>query len=133
MLVVLEISEDRAHANRVLAARPKTRHVRRDCPGRFLAPRESPLPSANRSNLSADAAKVAVWTANQLVEFRKAVDRQLDAAVERLWTEMTAAENETRDHVRYVMVGSVRKRVIGAAALAVGILLEIAGAVIPAL
>jgi hypothetical protein len=43
---------------------------------------------------------------------------------------MLAADDELRKHLRYVLASGTRSRVIGAALLGVGILLEIAGAIV---
>lgn len=67
---------------------------------------------------------------NALTEMRKALDSQLDNSVDELRAEILTFDNELRGHLRYVLAGSIRNRIIGAVLLGIGILLEIAGAIV---
>jgi hypothetical protein len=68
-----------------------------------------------------------------VIEMREALDSQLDNSVDELRAEMLTFDNELRGHLRYVLAGSIRNRIIGAVLLGIGILLAIAGAIVGAL
>lgn len=137
-LVVKEIYEDREHARSLLSVRSKGAPRPPQYPGRFRAPPPSPYESMKsaaqlRSELSRDLGRVTAAVANALVDQRKAVDKQLIEAIRGLRDEIADANNMTRDHVRYVLVGSITKRAAGAVALGLGVVLEIAGALVSGL
>ncbi len=76
--------------------------------------------------------KMGAMLANGLIDMRKALDAQHDRVVDELRSEIVAADDELREHLRHVLAGSVRDRVIGAGLLGLGIVLEIAGAIVSA-
>lgn len=67
---------------------------------------------------------------NAFIDMRKSLDAQHDDAVENLRAEILAADDELPGHLRYVLAGGIRNRVIGAVLLGVGIALGIAGAIV---
>jgi hypothetical protein len=70
---------------------------------------------------------------NNFLEMRKQLDHRIDISIHELRTDVTNGENRIREDLRYILVGSVRKRLFGAAILAAGIVLEIAGAIVGSL
>ena len=60
-------------------------------------------------------------------------DVRYEDTVDELRAEMLTFDNELRGHLRYVLAGSIRNRIIGAVLLGIGILLAIAGAIVGAL
>jgi hypothetical protein len=138
-LVVKEIADDRARARRLFSPRRRKLKPRRRYPGRLSAGSlagsrsNSMRPAATQQReLEAATAKMGAILANGLIGMRKALDTQLDQSVDELRSEIEAADDEVREHLRYVLAGGVRDRVIGAGLLGVGIVLEIAGAIVSA-
>ena len=70
---------------------------------------------------------------NAFLNVRKAVDADLDQAIGNVRREMEDNDEELRDSLRYVLVGSIRDRVVGAVLFALGVVFSVAGSVIGAL
>jgi hypothetical protein len=139
VLVVKEIAEDRARARRLFSPRRRKSKPKRRYPGRVSpgpttgSPFSSMRPAADQQReLEVAVRKIGAMLANGLIDMRKALDAQHDQAVDELRAEIVAADEELRGHLLYVLAGSVRDRMIGAGLLGVGLVLEIAGAVISA-
>jgi hypothetical protein len=75
------------------------------------------------SNLDAAATNV-------LIDMRKALDADLDETAADLRREAAYSDDELRQHLHYVLAGSIRNRVWGAVLLALGIALATAGSVV---
>jgi hypothetical protein len=139
VLVAKDIADDRRQARRLFAPRQRRTRPRRRYPPKAgpRSPTQSPVDSMRPASQQQDAlrkaiANIEVSVYNALIEMRKSLDAQHDEAVEQLGTEILKSDNEIRGHLRYVLAGSIRSRVIGAAVLGAGILFEIAGAILSA-
>ncbi len=89
--------------------------------------------AAQQRDLRESIGKLGAAVVNAFIDMRKSLDAQLDQSVTDVRAEATVADNELREHLRYVLAGTIRNRVIGAVLLGAGILLEIAGALVGAL
>jgi len=67
---------------------------------------------------------------NALIEMRKTLDRELDRAADDLRTEIAESDDQLREHLRYVLAGSIADRVKGAILLGAGIVFSMAGSVV---
>lgn len=136
-IVALGISRDRERARRLLEEPPRRPLPSRDYPGR-QSPGMMPPPYANPmfgggqqlSGVIKHVQRLEASVANVLIGMRKAVDAERDAAIEMLRQEADQAGRDLRESLRYVLVGSIKGRVVGAVILAVGIVLSVAANVV---
>ena len=120
-------------------ARPVERPKRR-YPPRFLRSTASP-PYASPAFTTAHHVRGVIEhlqrteaaLVNAFLNVRKAVDADLDQAIGNVRREMEDNDEELRDSLRYVLVGSIRDRVVGAVLFALGVVFSVAGSVIGAL
>lgn len=135
-LVVREIARDREQARRLFVAKRRGRPPKRSYP-----PHQSPRPrfgfpsavyrQAHQLSQIVDwVGRIDAAAYNNFIDMRKALDAQLDGAVDALRSEAADADDELRGHLRYVLAESARERVIGAWLLGIGIALAGAGSVI---
>jgi hypothetical protein len=140
VLVIKEIADDRRQAKRLFVPRRVPAKPRRRYPGKALprsgatSPFESMQTAARQQQaLRAATSQIEAAMINAFIAMRKSLDTQHDTTVDQLHEEIRNFDNELREHLRYVLAGSIRNRLIGAVLLGVGILLEIAGALVAAL
>jgi hypothetical protein len=135
-LVVLGIARDRKQARELFVSKPRPER-----PSRSYPPKVSPQSPSLLTNPAYTAShniraiaelvtKVDAAAYNAYIEVKRALDEQLDEAVDDLRGEMADADDELRGHLRYVLAGSVDDRVKGAILLGVGIVLAAAGSVV---
>ncbi|KKK84343.1 hypothetical protein LCGC14_2784320 [marine sediment metagenome] len=135
-IVVVGITQDRRHARRVLGPMGEWKAPERSYPGRASAPPESPYGSVLSSeskrlrDVERTFARFGSEVANAFVRMRKALDTQLDETASVISREMAKRDNELRGHLRYLLAGSLRGRLVGVALLVCGILFSVAGSIV---
>src|SRR5215216_2025297 len=139
-LVALDIRHDRQQAKRLFVPRPRRERPRRSYPAK-ASPRPVHLGSllggvsyggqSDQRRIARSVARSvsAIDTAayNALTEMRKTLDRELDRAADDLRTEIAESDDQLREHLRYVLAGSIADRVKGAILLGAGIVFSMAG------
>lgn len=135
MLIVRGIGRDRAQAHRLFAPKRRERTPRRSYPPKVM-PRRYPSFGSTGLRQSDQLRRIVEYVAevdaaayNNFVGMRKALDAELDRSVADLRNNLAEADNQLREHLRYVLAGSIRDRVIGALLLGAGIVLAAAGSV----
>jgi len=89
-------------------------------------------PATSQRALAEWVATIDAATYNAYFGIQKMLDAQLDESIDALREETTAADNELRGHLRYLLADSERDRWIGVAVLGVGIVLSAVGSVVGA-
>jgi len=135
-LVVREIAADRRRAQELFPTGQQPPRRTRRYPPRVPAPGPDPwaqLRPPRSGELEQRVGRGLAMLANAMTDLRKATDAQLDSSVAELRREADLRETEIRSHLGYVLAGSIRERLIGAALLAAGIVLAVAANVVSAL
>lgn len=74
--------------------------------------------------------KVDAAAYNNFIDVHKRIDKQSDDVLDRVRAETAEADDHLRDHLRYILAGSIKDRVVGAVLLGTGIVLATAGSVV---
>lgn len=136
LLVALGIARDRQQARRLFAPRPRKPRPTRSYPPKAMPRRYPSFPtllerdSHQLRKLAEYVSKVDAAAYNAFIDLRKTLDAELYESVDHLRTEVADSDDELREHLRYVLAGSISDRVKGAILLGVGILLSVAGSVV---
>jgi hypothetical protein len=137
IVVAREIRSDRQRGERLLQRLDEPRRPERSYPPRMLGAGPTPeyanpvyATSMHLRGVINDLQQTKVAVANGFLGLRKAIDADIDAAVEVIERDVAERDSELRDGLRYVLAGSVRERWNGVMLLALGISLGAAGSVI---
>src|SRR5215207_7970735 len=140
-LVALDIRHDRQQAKRLFVPRPRRERPRRSYPAKASHARSTSLLGGVSYGGQSDQRRIAEALArsvsaidtaayNALIEMRKTLDRELDRAADDLRTEIAESDDQLREHLRYVLAGSIADRLKGAILLGAGIVFSMAGSVV---
>jgi hypothetical protein len=138
LLVASEIAADRKRAQEMLSTLGAFQRPNRQYPGRVASggglrsPYAGPYSNTKDQldRIGRDLDRLARGMVNAVIDLRKIVDAQDDAVREEILNAVAARDAELRSHLRYVLVGGIRARVLGACLLALGIVLGAAGSIL---
>jgi hypothetical protein len=133
IVVVGGIAQDRRQAGRFFAPLDPPQRPKRSYPGRIsersLGGPFEHMTVTTMPRLLERIRKGEASLANGLIGMRKAVDAELDSAIDSTLGELARRDNELRGHLRYLLAGSIPGRILGAIFLGLGIAFNTAGAI----
>jgi hypothetical protein len=145
-LVVFDIHRDREHAKRLFVPQQRRHPPKRSYPSKVTPGPQVGRPwlggvSYGRADdqrralqwLANSVAKIDAAAVNALIGMQKTLDAQLDEAIDDLREEAAKSDDHLREHLYYVLAGSIADRLRGAALLGVGIVLATLGSVVSTL
>jgi hypothetical protein len=135
-LVAIGISDDRGKARALFGATTlRLSPARGYSSARLDLGTGGPEPTVEEriGRVEEQIARLGARLDDELQEARRRTDAQIDEAVEKLRGEMDKQDRELRGHLREVLVGGMRNRILGALLLGAGILFGVAANVLGSL